>query len=593
MNRSNIIFQKFFIAFTIILLCSCNKGVLDTKPSTQFSETDVWTDPNLVQLNINNIYNQNPWSFTLTSLSVDEARCYDGGNDYNMSNMLMTPDNAGWGDWNGKYRAIRDCNIFLENIDKLPDDPTLIDGVTLKNRLKGEATFFRAWYYDMLINYFGGVPLITHSYKLTDSFSISRNTYAECVDFISKQCDTAALLLPLQNTGNNDGRITKGAALALKSRVLLYAASDLHNTTKFAGFSNPELLVYTDGERTKRWQAAKDAAKAVMDLGVYSLYKPAPASQEEATKNYEDLFTSTQSSEDIFVRYFNAAQNKGADYWVVFPNGFGGIETNGAPSELVDAYEMNDGTSFSRTNPAQNLEPYKNRDPRFYASILYEGAVFRPRPANLVGIDPVGVLQVGTWEKWDAAVNKISYAYGLDSRNSAVYGGGYNNTGTCMLKFIDRKTDMYVNHAADLTWRYIRYTEIILNYAEACIGLGQDDEARMYINMIRKRAGMPDVTESGDALLKRYQNERRVEMVYENQRFFDVRRWMIGPDAYHPMHGVDVVYKLNPDHTTNTIPTVTPVEITTGKWDDKAYFMPIARDEMNKNSQLVQNPGYN
>jgi len=592
MNNRKINIRGTLHVLTFILVSSCSKSYLDTKPSTQFSEKDVWTDPNLIQLNMNSIYSQNPWSFQMTSISVDEARCYDGGNDFNMSNMLMSPDNAGWGDWNGRYKAIRDCNVFLENIDKLPANPTLIDGVTLNDRLKGEATFFRAWYYHLLVSYFGGVPLVKKSYKLTDSFTIARNTYAECIKYISDQCDAAAALLPLANTGDNNGRVTKGTALALKSRVLLYAASDLHNTT-FSGFPHPELLGYTDGDRTQRWQSAKDAAKAVIDLGIYSLYQPAPASAAEATKNYEDLFTSKQSVEDIFVRYYNASVNQGVDYWVVFPNGFGGIEYNGAPSELVDAYEMSDGTTFSRTNPAQNAEPYKNRDPRFYASILYEGATFRPRPANLLGIDPVGVLQVGTWEKWDAGSNTITYQYGLDGRNSAVYGGGYNNTGTSMLKFINRKTDMYVNHQDDLTWRFIRYSEIVLNYAEACIGLGQDAEARTYINMIRKRAAMPDLTESGTALNIRYQNERRIEMVFENQRFFDVRRWMIGPDAYHPMHGVDVVYKLNPDHTTAAIPTITPVEITAGKWDDKAYFLPIARSEMNKNPKLVQNPGYN
>lgn len=151
---------------------------------------------------------------------------------------------------------------------------------------------------------------------------------------------------------------------------------------------------------------------------------------------------------------------------------------------------------------------------------------------------------------------------------------------------------MYVNHQDDLTWRYIRYTEILLNYAEACIGLGEDTEARKYLNMIRRRAAMPDITESGAALKERYQNERRIEMAFEDQRFFDVRRWMIGEQAYHPMHGVEIVYKLNPDKSTAEIPTITPVEITTGKWDDKAYFMPISRSEMNKNTTLVQNPGY-
>lgn len=103
---------------------------------------------------------------------------------------------------------------------------------------------------------------------------------------------------------------------------------------------------------------------------------------------------------------------------------------------------------------------------------------------------------------------------------------------------------------------------------------------------------MPDVTESGDALMKRYRNERRIEMAYEDQRFFDVRRWMIGPEAYHDVHGVQIVYKLNPDHTTATIPTVTPIVIRPGKWDNKAYFFPITRSEMNKNDKLAQLPGY-
>jgi hypothetical protein len=133
----------------------------------------------------------------------------------------------------------------------------------------------------------------------------------------------------------------------------------------------------------------------------------------------------------------------------------------------------------------------------------------------------------------------------------------------------------------------------LLNYAEACIELGEDAEALTYLNMIRKRAFMPDITVTGAALKTEYRNERRIEMVYEDQRFFDVRRWMIGPEAYHDVHGVQIVYKLNPDHTTAAIPTITPVLIMTGKWEDKAYFFPITRSEMNKNDLLVQLPGYN
>ena len=145
-----------YLVFTFLLVSSCSKSPLDTKPSTQFAESDVWSDPNLIQLNMNSIYSQNPWWFCQTSLDVDESSCYDGGNDYNMSNMLLSPDISDWGDWNSKYAAIRDCNVFLENIGKLNADPALTDGVTLDNRLKGEATFLRAWYYHLLINYFGG-----------------------------------------------------------------------------------------------------------------------------------------------------------------------------------------------------------------------------------------------------------------------------------------------------------------------------------------------------------------------------------------------------------------------------------------------------
>jgi hypothetical protein len=580
-----------FFVFVFILLSACDESILGTKPTSNFVDQDVWSNIELVQQYVNDIYRKNSWGWNQTSIRVDEARSYTSGNDFNVNNMIINPDNAGWGNWNGLYGTIRTCNIFLESIDKFSSNTT-VDGVSLKDRLKGEVTFFRAWYYAQLINYFGGVPIIKTSYKLTDDFTVPRDSYEDCVKFICDDCDLAASLLPLMNTKDNYGRITKGAALALKSRVLLYAASDLHNTTRFSDFPNPELLGYVGGDRTQRWQAAKNAAKAVMDLGIYSLYKPNPASTGEATKNYEDLFVSKQSVEDIFVRFFSASVGLGVDAGQIWPCGWNGLERNGAINELIDAYEMADGTIFSRTNPAQELEPYKNRDPRFYATMLYEGAKLRPRPSNLVGYDPVGVLQVGTWEKWDKITNSIKYVYGLDGRYSIVYAGGYNNTGTSMLKYIDRNTDLKVSSAVDLTWRYIRYTEIILNYAEACIGLGQDAEARTYINMIRKKAAMPDITESGEALKTHYRNERRIELVFEDHRFFDVRRWLIGSEAYHDVHGVEVVYKLNPDHTTATIPTITPVTIMTGSWEDKGYFFPIARGEINKNPKLIQNPGY-
>lgn len=590
--------KKLIYFLTIIasgLIISCNKDFLNKEPLNEFPNEKEWADPALAETYLNGIYNELPWSVAGTAGLVDESRSRGDAGLFNLNNMLITPDDPRAGDWNGDYSRIRHCNVFLSNMRDVEYDTTKTDGVTLKERMVGEAHFLRAFIYFDLVKYYGGVSIITKVYGLTDSFKVARNSFEDCINFIVSDLDSAASSLPLVQSGDNNGRATKGAALALKSRVLLYAASDLHNPQKNKavtnGFAHPELLGYTGGDPKARWQAAKDAAKAVIDLGVYSLYMPDPASAEEATKNYSDLFTSNKSVEDIFVRYRNASLNQGYDGWSIAPNGWYGNAGIGALNELVDDYEMADGTKFSRDIPAEAKQPYKNRDPRFYATILFEGNKYRPRPADLQKYDPVGVGQFGTWEKWDAETNQKVLVYGLDTRNSIANSWNGNRCGATMLKYLDKTVDIEKSDQ-DLTWRYLRYGEILLNYAEACIELGQDEEARKYINMIRKRAFMPPVTESGEALMQRYRNERRIEMAYEDQRFFDVRRWMIGPEAYHDVHGVQITYKLNPDHTTAKIPTVTPIQIMTGKWDNKAYFFPINRTEMQRNSKLIQNPGY-
>jgi len=587
-NLKHIAGLFLFVAF---LMTSCNKDFLNTKPLSEFSGSDVWGDQNLAQAFVNQIYLGLDYDIKTHSDDADEGRSRVEGYAIEIGNCLITPDNADyWGHWNSSYSNIRACNIFLANVNSVK-----FDDADLKNRMTGEVVFLRAWYYFNLTSFFGGVPLITNVYGLTDDFLVPRATYADCIKFVVDECDKAASLLPVVETGDNNGRATKGAALALKARTLLIAASDLHNPQKnsivTSGYSNPELLGYISGDATERWKAAKAAAKAVIDLGVYSLYKPDPANASEASQNYEDLFTSRTSVEDIQVRYFAASIGQGFDGWLLAPNGWYGDGLASPVNELVDAYEMSDGSQFSRNNPAQALEPYKNRDPRFYATILYEGAKYRPRPQDLTGADPIGVLQVGTWQKWDNTTNKMVEVYGLDSHNSVANTWNTSITGYNLLKYLDKTVDFKKTYQ-DLTWRYFRYGEILLNYAEACIELGEDVEARTYINMIRKRAGMPDVTESGAALRTRYRNERRIELAFEYQRFFDVRRWLIGSEAYHPCHGVTVLYPINPDHTTAIIPIITPVEVQLGAWDNKAYLFPISRSEMGKNNKLVQNPIY-
>lgn len=576
-------------------MSSCKKDFLNVNPVDQFSDAAVWNDASLIQTFINNIYSGIPHGFSniMLASAVDESM-YNA--DFGMSNItksLITPTDFSIFDanywcgnrlrlmnWSNVYKFVRATNIFFSKIDA---SPVTADQ---KKVFKGEVYFLRAFLYHNLVTMYGGVPIITKAYGLADDFNAPRNSYDDCIKFITGQCDSAALNLPIVQGDN--GRATKGAALTLKARVLLYAASDFANSNGSwaGGYTNKELIGYTGGDRVARWQAAKDAAKAVIDLNVYSLYKPNPATQAEAEKNYGDIFLSMGTSEDIFVKYFTA---KVDENWHGYnpglynnPNGYHGWGSNTPAGQLVDAYEMKDGTKFDWANPAQSAAPYSNREPRFYASILYDGAKWRTRPADVIASDPAGIIQTGFYEQAGGTLKA-----GLDTRKSQFEDWNGTYTGYFLKKFIDPTVDAQFNKQVQ-PWRYFRYTEVLLNYAEACIALGQDAEAKTYINMIRKRAGMPDVTESGALLMDRYRHERYIEMAYEDQRYFDVRRWMIAPSAYTDCKGVSILYKLsNP-----TVPQYTVITALTRAWNPRFYFLPIQFDEINRNKALVQNPLY-
>lgn len=598
---------RFILICIAALLVSCNTDFLDTKPKDEFSELDVFSDPVLTEAYVNGIYGSISHPFCgangiLKAEFVDEAHDM-WYNYFEFNNCLISSDDIqGWWfeDWNKDFSNIRKCNVLLEKFDSTAFDNTMVDGVLLKDRLVGEAHFLRAYFYHQLVSLYGGVPIVKKTFGLVDQFEVERKSYAECIQFIADECDLAASMLPKVNTGDNNGRATKGAALALKAEALLYAASKLHNNNSlFSGFSKPDLLGYTSGEEQARWLAAKNAAKAVIDLGVYGLYKANPSPSDSIAKNYAEIFTAKETEEDIFVKFF-LQKDGGAATWidkgnnlalVAGPNGFHLWGQDAPSGNLVDDYEMADGTKFDWNNPAQAAQPYKNREPRFYGSILYEGVRYRERPDDVKSQDPLGVIQVGTWEKWNSSTNKVEEVFGLDTRNSPIepWNGGY--TGYYLRKLIDVNIDGQYS-GQPTPWRIFRYTEVLLNYAEACIELGEDGEARKYINMVRERAGLPGITESGDALRERYRHERRIELAFEDNRFYDVRRWVLGPETYIALTGVDVRYKLNPDKTTATIPTIVPKVVQTRAWNNKAYFFPIYRDEMNKNSLLIQNPGY-
>lgn len=589
--------KNIFLTFlmSLFLISACSDEFLETEPLDEFADGAVWGDQSLAQAFINNIYQRLDQTFTqgrLKAMIVDEAHYRGNTASLQFNRSQLTADGIpAWGNnqsfssWNDLYKSIRFANMFLGNADKIPTEEHVL------NRMKGEAYFLRAYLYHLLMRQYGGVPLVSRVYGLVDEFNIPRSSLEETVDFIISDLDQAAALLPEAYSGNDIGRATKGAALALKSRVLVRAASDLYHTTIFPEYAHPELISYVGGNRTARWQAAKDAAKAVMDLGIYQLYKADPAPGEDIVENFSQLFISKNNEEDIFLRYFTLKDNVQIGL-VSGPNGWHNWGTNAPIGDLVDDYAMADGSRFDWDNPDHAARPYENREPRFYATILYEGAKWRPRPEYLRSEEPEGVIQVGKWEIWDPATNSVQIKHGLDTRQSPIENWNGSYTGYYSRKFIDPQYDhQYIRQ--DVPYRFIRYTEIVLNYVEACIALGEYEEARLHLNSVRKRAGLPPVTASGDELRDLYRLERRIELALEDHRIWDVRRWAIGPEAYDKtVTRAEVVYKLLPDKTTDTVPTITHVPLESYEWIDKAYFFPLLRDELNRNSLLIQNPGY-
>jgi len=347
--------------------------------------------------------------------------------------------------------------------------------------------------------------------------------------------------------------------LALKSRVLLYAASELyHKTAEWAsGYAHPELIGYMNGNRNELYSKAKEASEAVMNLG-YSLYNSNP----DPELNFQELFLAMSSSEQIFITSLDRVNNYWAVNWIAWVSGaptYGGWGLNQITGNLANTFENRDGTRFNFS--AQAADPYINRDPRFNATILHHGSLWYSNINSVLKPDTID----------------ITTDIGVD------YNKG-TTTGYYIKKFISpTENDYYYGTPQPQPFIHLRYAEVLLNYAEACLGLGEEENAKQALNQIRQRAGMPDIPpgETGQDLVNRYRNERRVELALEAQRFFDVRRWMIAPDSYKEAWGVEFdgsVY-----HET---------VFENRHWDNRNYLVPIQYDEMQKNLALIQNPGY-
>jgi hypothetical protein len=593
------------MAAAMMAAASCKKDFMNVTPLDQYSDAAVWKDPALVQTFVNNIYLGIPHGFSniMMSSMVDETMYNADFGTSNVTKSLITPSDLSVFDpgfwtanrqrlmnWSMVYQFVRPANLFFEKINNVP-----FDNPADRDRMKGEVYFLRAYLYNDLVTMYGGVPIIKKTFGLNDNFNIPRDSYENCIKFIVSDLDSAAMLLPTSYTGSNIGRATKVAALALKARVLLYAASDLYNSNgSWAGaYDHKELIGYTGGDRAARWIAARDAAKAALDAADANgngLYMPTPADAAAATKNYADLFISNNNVEDIFVRYFTVKIDENWDGYnpglYNNPNGWHGWGSNTPLQQFVDMYEMKDGSKFDWNNPTEKVAPYENRDPRFYASINYNGAKWRPRPSDAAGRDPIGIVQTGYYEKPDGTVIP-----GLDTRNSPLEDWNGSYTGYYMRKFIDPSVNAQYDKQ-DHPWRYIRYTELVLNYVETLIATGDEGTAKMWLNKVRRRAAMPDITATGQNLVAEYRNERAIELAFEDHRYFDVRRWMIAPQAYTDALGINIRYKADASGNPIGNPTYSIIVAQSRAWNPRFYFLPIKLDEMNRNSALIQNPLY-
>ncbi|UAY57270.1 RagB/SusD family nutrient uptake outer membrane protein [Arachidicoccus terrestris] len=618
------------IATGLICTVSCSKDFLNQEPLDAIPSDQIWKDPALASAFVTEIYNglgQGGFDEQmLASLSDEAVFTHTGRNINTINEGSLSPTNLGWVSgtyaYASMYQRIRACNLTIENLTSATNE---ITDENTNAMLRGQAYFLRAYFYHQLVRYYGGVPIITKHYELNDSFAIARSSFADCVDFIVKDCDSAAALL--EGKTMSKGQATNIAALALKSRILLYAASDLHvaaNLEKLSDFADNDpnykidQLAYTSGSQQERWEKAKAAALEVITKGGggYKLNLTKPETAKDGTANYISIsmgggskapgVDASAESELLFARYFVPAKDEGGEYIGKYngPNGYHNWSGNTPIGLLVDDYEMADGSKFQWTGE-EKAHPYKNRDPRLYATILFDGADWKPRNKISGDVDPANQIQTGSYDLLNSKGVKIAFA-GLDTRGSSIEDWNGSRTGYYMRKFIDPDPNQIdANDKQFVPWPFFRYTEAVLNYVEACLETGEEDKAKTWLNKIRYRAGMPAITATGAALMDEYRNERRIELAYEEHRYHDARRWMIAPTTLgRKITFIKVTGKFKsgktmkePYHHDETIYdyTYTPVVDNAHEnrtWLNKMYFRPFSRDEINKNPLLGQNPGY-
>lgn len=610
--------RLIFAFVTLYLASSCaDKSFLDETQTTDLSRETVFADSTYTAGFLNQIYvdigfdtdpdrfSEYPFGIKIghggLQTACDEAEfkiSSSNTTDVMFATGTVNPVTVSKDAWEKCYRNIRRVNVFLKYVDGSP----MIERA--KTTYKAEARFLRAWYYFILLRHYGGVPLIGDNvYDADDEMKTSRDTFADCVDYIIKECQAAGKDLPSVTTGRSSGRISDAACKALVSRVLLHVASDFYNGTDFAPDGYPKELLGYPEKNDERWKDAADAARAVIAMnsfklferhvdqdnnpdrgwGFYAVFKPKDFGKPQYAEYEGETYPGGAYCELILEK----KRGDGNDLEQFFyPPSLSGNNYGGyAYHDLAEAFPMADGLPIGESKYAYDpLSPQVNRDPRFNNTIIYDGCLVVNNP-NLGGL-----LYVYTYQGNSATEDAIHKC---------------TSTGYYIRKLTHHQARAAII-APPQSRPLIRYAEILLNYAEAVNRyygpqytevIGSVEMGPLAaLKAIRKRAGIeagddgnyglnPNMTkvEMEDAI----RLERRLELAYEGFRFFDVRRWGIAEQTDNKaMHGYEITKQMNGNRVGRVITVRTHV------FRPAMYFWPIPYDEVVKSEDLLQNPYY-
>ncbi len=540
-----------------LMLFSCS-DFLDYNEYDFLNKEDVLTNYNRVLGSVTHLYGTIPSGYydvggsmrdcaTDDAFDVDRTRTIHYMNDGRWS-AIRTVDNL----WDAMYGGIRSANIFLQSYDlSLMDEYHYNDNYqSMYNDfviLDEQARFLRAYFYFELIRRYKNVPFLEDKIlTLEEVNSVKQSSFDDIVNYIVRECDEIIPGLPVNYsgyTGDQNGRVTKGVAMALKARVLLYAASPLHN---------PE-------NTQAKWIDAAKASWDIINSTWYSL-----------EGNYSSVVNNSTSKELIFGRRRSAENSFEKRN---FPIGVvGAAEPAICPTQnLVDCYRMDDGKNI--TDPTSGYDPgdpYANRDPRLLRTIIVNNSTWKSRIVEI----------------WDGGRDGLPTQYATE-------------TGYYLKKYLVETINLDASIGAVTTALHcivhFRYGEVLLNYAEAMneaygptyssSELGMS--AYEAVHLIRARVGMPDFEDglTQDQFQSELRDERRVELAFEDHRFWDIRRWKIGGQTTN-INGIAVIKNSDGTFNYNT------KTVETRTWHEKMNLYPIPQNEIFKNSNLVQNPDW-